>query len=263
MFTALGSPKGALLGLSAAALILAITYSISAAPIRWIDVARLAPAPVATPQSLPGTTPAAPAPTVQLAVAEIDDTVTGAIGTAPQLGVTQTVPVPLSGSTGFVDALALIKDKQYADAYAAGATLPSAIERRTIQWAAIYYGGGAVAPDAVRRFEEDAPDFVSTGVFKTRLEQARIKSRATPADIIKYLGGAMPNTIDAQIKLAAAYVEDGQTKRGAAIARSIWVDQFLDATPASASCGTMPSPGSTRGRRPIRIRPSGGMSARR
>ena len=38
MFTALGSPKGALFGVSAAALILAITYSISAAPMRGIAV---------------------------------------------------------------------------------------------------------------------------------------------------------------------------------------------------------------------------------
>ncbi len=80
----------------------------------------------------------------------------------------------------------------------------------------------------MKAFEAEAPDFVNDGVFKTRLEQALIKAGSSSAQIIDYLGGAMPNTIDAQIKLAAAYVADGQTKRGAAIARSIWVEQFLD-----------------------------------
>ena len=225
MFTALGSPKGALLGLSAAALILAITYSISAAPIRWVDVVRLAPEPAA---SLAAPPSRAAEPAGQTTVAAIDDAATGAIGAAPEIGVTQAIPVPLSGSAGFIDALALVRDKQYTDAYVAAATLSSDVERRAIQWAAIYYGGGEIAPDAVRRFEDDAPAFVSAGVFKTRLEQALLKSKAAPADIIKYLGGAMPNTIDAQIKLAAAYVEDGQNKRAAAIARAIWVEQFLD-----------------------------------
>ena len=49
MFTALGSPKGALIGVSAAALILAITYSISAAPMRGIEIVRAAPQPVTAP----------------------------------------------------------------------------------------------------------------------------------------------------------------------------------------------------------------------
>ena len=222
MFTALGSPKGALLGVSAAALILAITYSISAAPMRGLDVAHFASQPV--------TLPAPMADVVEPAVevASLDDIVTGAIAATPETDLTQPMPAPVAGSAGFIDALALVKDKKYADAYAAAQGFSSEVERRTIQWAAITYGGGDIAAQNVKQFEADAPDFVNAGVFKTRLEQALIKSQASDADIIKYLGGSMPNTIDAQIKLAAAYVADGQTKRGATIARSIWVDQFLD-----------------------------------
>jgi soluble lytic murein transglycosylase len=220
MFTALGSPKGALIGLSAAAVILAITYSISAAPMRAIDVARVAPLPI--------TLPTAAEPVVEAASTTIDDIVSGAIAGTPDSGLPQAMPGIASGSAGFVDALAQIKDKKFTDAYAAARGLSSDIERRTIQWAAIYYGAGDVPADSVKRFEADAPDYVNAGVFKTRLEQALIKSEAVPADLIKYLGGAMPNTLDAQIKLAAAYVADGQPKRGAAIARSIWVDDFLD-----------------------------------
>ena len=228
MFTALGSPKGALLGVSAAALILAITYSISAAPMRGIELARVPPMPVTLPAAVPIPAPVADRAEAAAEFASLDTTVTGAVASTPDAGLPQAMPEPVAGSSGFIDALALVKDKKYADAYAAARGLTSDVERRTIQWAAITYGGGAITPDALKRFEADAPDFVNAGVFKTRLEQALIKAQASDADIIKYLGGAMPNTIDAQIKLAAAYVADGQTKRGAAIARSIWVDQFLD-----------------------------------
>jgi soluble lytic murein transglycosylase len=38
----------------------------------------------------------------------------------------------------------------------------------------------------------------------------------------------MPNTIEAQVALAAAYQADGQTERAKRIARSLWVDNFLD-----------------------------------
>lgn len=134
-----------------------------------------------------------------------------------------------TGSAGFIDALAQIKAKQYAAAYAAAASLGD-IERRAIQWAAICFGGGGeIAAGSVRAFEADAPGFVNAGVFKTRLEQAVVKAAPAPADLIKYLGGAMPNTIDAQIRLAAAYVADGQPRRATAIARAIWVEDFLDA----------------------------------
>ncbi|NOZ32149.1 MAG: lytic transglycosylase domain-containing protein [Alphaproteobacteria bacterium] len=39
----------------------------------------------------------------------------------------------------------------------------------------------------------------------------------------------MPNTIDAQLALAAAYVSDGQRGRAAPIVASVWVNNFLDA----------------------------------
>jgi soluble lytic murein transglycosylase len=222
MFTALGSPKGALLGLSAAALILAISYSISAAPMGGIDVVRVAPQPRALPPIV-----ASAGDVIELANANADQLATGAIAAAPEPDPAQPMPAQL-GSAGFVEALGLIEDKDYAGAFEAARALTKPVERRTVEWASIYYGGGAIAPQQMKAFEAEAPDYVDDRVFKTRLEQALIKAKASSAQIIKYLGGAMPNTIDAQIKLAAAYVADGQTKRGAAIARAIWVEQFLD-----------------------------------
>lgn len=219
MFSALGSPKGALLGLSAAALILAISYSIAAVPKRPVaDSARPAPILEAT----------APEGAVQVAEASIDDIVTGALSDVAEPGLGQVMPALVSGSGGFIDALALLREKKYADAYVAATALDNEIERRTLQWASIYYGSGSVEAGAVKAFETDAPEFTDAGLFKTRIEQALVKSDADGADVIKYLSGAMPNTLDAQIALASAYVADGQAKRAAGIAREIWVDNFLD-----------------------------------
>src|SRR5690606_31896447 len=106
-------------------------------------------------------------------------------------------------------------------------------ERRAIQWAAIYYGNGAIDPATVKRFEADAPGFVAAATFKTRLEQGLAKEAADGPTIISYLSGAMPNTLDAQLALASAYLADGQKSRATAIARTIWTEQFLD--PASES----------------------------
>ena len=111
MFTALGSPKGALIGLSAAVLILAITYSFAAAPMRAIDAARIAPQPITLPASTP-----TPAPVVE--VASLDDIITGAIAATPDAELPQVMPGPIAGSAGFIDALAELEGKKYADAYA-------------------------------------------------------------------------------------------------------------------------------------------------
>ncbi len=211
MFTALGSPKGALLGLTAAALIIAISYAIHAAS-----------APLALPAATAG-----PAPAL-VAEAPADPVVTGAIAHSAAAAPRQAMPPP---ADAFGDALGLLRDGRYADAYAAGRGFASSVERRAIQWAAIYYGDGAIDPATVRRFEADAPGFVTPGVFKTRLEQGLSEAEAAGPAIIKYLSGAMPNTLDAQLALARAYLADGQKSRAAAIARSIWTEQFLD--PAS------------------------------
>lgn len=161
----------------------------------------------------------------------IDEIITGALDKAPVPTTAQPLPAPVSApaSDAFGAALQLITDGKYADAYDAARGLDNPIERRTVQWAAIYYGNGAIPYDAVQRFEADAPDFVSKGVFKTRLEQALIKSDAPDATLIAALSGSMPNSLDAQIALAKAYVNAGKKDRAAGIARDIWINDVLDA----------------------------------
>ena len=160
----------------------------------------------------------------------IDEIITGAIDPVHSAvpSIPAPMPPPLAASDAFANALQLIADGKFTDAYDAARGLPSAVERRTIQWAAIYYGNGAIPYDSVQKFAADAPDFATPGVFKTRIEQALTKAAAPGDVLIKTLGGSMPNTFDAQIGLAKAYAAVGNKDKAAVIARDIWVNDFLD-----------------------------------
>ena len=240
MFTALGSPKGALLGLSAAALIIAVSYSIAApqsGPV--IETIRSAP-PQPLTRPMMSSTKAAPdamenivSDSAPLQFAAIDMTPTGAIGAIEaSIGTSaapQAMPEPIAASSGFLSALELLGERRFAEAYDAARSLSSPVERRTIQWAAIQYGNGAIDASTIQRFEADAPGFVSPSTFKTRLEQALVKSDIDDAGIIGMLGGATPSTVAGRIALANAYVADGQTARAGALVRKLWVEEFLDA----------------------------------
>lgn len=131
-------------------------------------------------------------------------------------------------STQVKQALILLADGKQAEAYEFARGLVNSAERRAVQWAAIYYGNGEVPVASVQQFMADAPEFASSGVFKTRLEQALTKEEADGPTLIKLLGGAMPETLAAQIALAEAYVADGQKDRAARLARAIWTENFLD-----------------------------------
>lgn len=138
-------------------------------------------------------------------------------------------PVVDTGTSAqFKAALELLADGKQADAYEAARALDDTTQRRAIQWAAIYYGNGEVPAASVQRFIADAPDFATDPVFKTRLEEALTRGNTNGATLIKQLGGAMPNTLAAQIALAEAYVADGQKDRAARLAHAIWTENFLD-----------------------------------
>jgi len=193
MFVVRGIPARLLMGACATALIVATSISFPAAP----------------------------------AAERIDEIITAsARAPVPTPAAPQAMPAVL-GSDAFDNALALVSGGKFTEAYDAARALPSEVERRTVQWAAITYGNGAIPYETIRAFEADAPDFVS-GTFKTRIEQALIKSNAPDSTLISALGGAMPNSLDAQIALAGAYADAGKSDRAAAIARSIWVDNYLD-----------------------------------
>jgi len=165
-----------------------------------------------------------------VAVSSIDQVVTGSVSQTvePAPAPKPAPPKKLAASDAFKAALDQVGKGDYAEAYEAAKAIPSDVERRTVQWAAIYFGGGKVDYTSVMRFSADAPGFANTDGFKTRLEQALVKAKPEPATVIKVLGGAMPNTIGAQIALAEAYLADGQKARAARIARSIWSENFLD-----------------------------------
>jgi soluble lytic murein transglycosylase len=136
-------------------------------------------------------------------------------------------PQPEVGTAEFRTALAALVDGDAVKAYDLAKSLDDSAERRALQWAAIYYGDGVIDFASVIRFSADAPAFSETDVFKTRLEQALMRAGPEGAEIIEHLGGAMPNTVDARIALALAYVEAGEKDRAVEIARSIWTTEFL------------------------------------
>lgn len=159
-------------------------------------------------------------PAVQASL--VDPVTTGSIPAKAPVAETKAV------STQFKEALELLADGKRADAYTLATGITDTAERHAIQWAAIFYGKGEVPAAAVQKFISDAPDFTTSPVFRTRLEEALIKEKADGATLIKDLGGAMPSTLPAQIALAEAYVADGQKERAARIARAIWTENFLD-----------------------------------
>lgn len=153
----------------------------------------------------------------------IDMTTTGAIGPAG------TAAPNVIGSSEFRAALQVLASGKASDAYGLARALPSDTERRAVQWAAIYFHSGDIDYSSIVRFAADAPGYASAAVYKTRLEQSLSKAEPGEAEVIARLGGAVPNTIDAQIMLAQAYVANGQTERATALARSLWADNFLTA----------------------------------
>ena len=153
--------------------------------------------------------------------AATDAVVTGSIAPAADVSLPE-------GSASFHRALELLKARQYADAYTLARGIASDMERRTIQWAAIYYGGTDIDYATIARFAADAPQYASAAFYRARIEQSLLKANAAGSDVIQALGRHMPSTIDAQIALAVAYKADGQSKRAAGIARSIWAEHFLD-----------------------------------
>ncbi|KRA51451.1 hypothetical protein ASD80_14770 [Devosia sp. Root635] len=139
-----------------------------------------------------------------------------------------TAPVAdAKGSAAFRAALAALVDGDPVAAYAQARALPDDVERRTIQWAAVYFNAGKIDYRSIQRLAADAPDFAAAGVYRTRIEQSIAKAEADPGAVVAALGGAIPNTIDGQIMLATAYLAQGETGRATSIAKSIWIDNFL------------------------------------
>ena len=167
----------------------------------------------------------------------IDKTTTGSI----TAGVTPSAS-DSKGSAQFRSTLAVLTGGDPVAAYAQARALPNDIERRTIQWAAIYFNSGKIDYHAIQRFAADAPDFASASLFRTRVEQSLLAGTPPDGDVIAALAGQMPNTIDAQVALAAAYLDKGEKSRATNIARSLWIENFLteeQETAVLAKLGTL------------------------
>lgn len=167
-----------------------------------------------------------PAPILSMTANDsIDTTTTGSI--MPRTG---TPAAQISGSVAFRAALTVLTNGDPAQAYAMARNLPDSVERRSIQWAAIYFNPSEIDYQTVARFAADAPDFAAASVYRTRIEQSLSKADASAADILLALGDATPNTVDAQIMQAVAALESGQKDKATKEARRLWIDNFLTET---------------------------------
>ena len=156
-----------------------------------------------------------------IAQQQIDPTTTSSVST--NVATTR----PAKGSQRFQNALSALKKGDYEAAYGAARGLDDNVERRALQWAAIYFGNGEIDHQTVLRFQADAPHFASEKTYKTRMEQALTDTNPSAETTIQLLGGQMPNTIDAQVALADAYVVDGQRERALRIIQDVWTTNFL------------------------------------
>lgn len=137
---------------------------------------------------------------------------------------------PAVASAEFKLALVLLEEGEYSAAYQAAEQIDNGVERRTIQWASINFGNGAVPSHAVRRFADDAPEFAADDVFRTRLEQALVRERTPASALIEAFSTHQPTTVGGQMALASALLEAGETDRAADVAKTLWTQNFLDAS---------------------------------
>ncbi|MBU1335862.1 MAG: lytic transglycosylase domain-containing protein [Alphaproteobacteria bacterium] len=152
----------------------------------------------------------------------IDTVTTGSV--PAEAGITAGEP---KGSEAFRAALAVLLAGDPVAAYSQAAALDNAVERRTVQWAAIYFHAGEIDYRSIEQFIADAPGFAPTSIARTRIEQSLTRAEADAGAVIKTLAGSTPRTVDGRILLASAYLAEGDTQRATSLARSIWIDNFL------------------------------------
>jgi len=167
-----------------------------------------------------GATCLAPAPGAAANDA-IDRTTTGSVNAAAQA-----VADP-RGSAEFRAALELLKDNKPNEAYEAARGLSNPAERRAVQWAAIRFFPEEINYQTVARFMADAPDYAPESLYRARIEQSLTRSEPPAEEIVRVLGGFLPETIDGRIALAGALLGQGDRERAREIARAIWVENFL------------------------------------
>jgi soluble lytic murein transglycosylase len=154
---------------------------------------------------------------------EIDTMTTGSVQPAAGAAV-----VDAKGSAAFRSALSTLVDGDAVAAYALARALPSDIERRTVQWASIYFNDGKIDYQSIERFAADAPGFAPLEIYRARIEQSLGEVEPAAATIVAALGGSpTPSTIDGQIMLAVAYLDAGETEKASSLAKSLWIDNFL------------------------------------
>lgn len=168
--------------------------------------------------------PAAPAPLVAIVQpAGLQAEATPLKSAFPE----EVAPKPIRASAGFLKALETLDGGDVAAALEQASSLKSAVERRTIQWAAIHFNAGKVDHKTIKAFMAEAPEFAGSTVFQARLEQSLVWSKLSADEFLAELGAHRPQTVEGQIVLAKALLADGDKAAAQDLARQIWSRNFL------------------------------------
>jgi soluble lytic murein transglycosylase len=133
----------------------------------------------------------------------------------------------IKASAAFREALAALDEDKIAEAFELAQELDDEVERRTIEWAAIYYHSEAIDYRSIKDFVTEAPEFARNGILEGRLELALARSQPMASEVIETFGDETPSGIEAQILLAKSFLAEGDEERAGALARQIWIENFL------------------------------------
>lgn len=166
---------------------------------------------------------------------EVIDTIT--TGSVP---VSPVVPaIEERGSEEFRAALDVLTGGDPVAAFALANELTSEVERRAVQWAAVSLDSGKIDYRAIETLAADAAGFAPDSLYRTRIEQSLAEAEAAPAAVAAAFQGHTPGTVDGQIMLAVALLDQGHKEQATTLAKSIWIDNFLTEEQESAVIGKL------------------------
>lgn len=154
--------------------------------------------------------------------ASIDDRIPAANGaataTAEPVLVAQSNVTPISGTfRQGMDALTS-KDTRRALGIRAGMR-PGSIERMTLAWAIALSPSARPGAAAIADIQRDLPDWPGQTAMTSNFERAIARANYPANEVIRILGGRMPESDEGKEALAKAYMQAGQTERAARIIR--------------------------------------------
>lgn len=195
------------------------------------------------------TVPAAPAPVGSTTLAATDDAIGSLIATddagerassedsdMPAAALSDDTPPPAASpgpfrSAGLKKALERLDANDPAGATLAAYALPNRVDIKLVDWLIATSGYQAVSSSALATLRKKLTDWPSQSLIQLRYEQALVREAPPAAAVIATLGGSTPQSDDATLLLAQAYLDTGHKDDAAALIRNLWrTETFAEST---------------------------------